>query len=256
MSFDPIQMLDAEIALWEESGLTPRLWWRDDDTTELSVPLSKLSDLAAQFKVPVLLAVIPSLAKQELSAFVSSNPWLDAATHGFSHTNHGDQDTKKTELTENSLGRSVQDVAQELITSRKNMEDMFGLAASQILVPPWNRISTSALQTLPSIGFKLLSTFTDQKLSTDIHQINCHIDLMHWRPDRLAKTIREVTDELLICLQDRRISDYPKQPIGILSHHLVHDENAWEATEFLMSYFAKQPCIKTLTQAELLSLTH
>lgn len=253
MSFDPMQMLDAELALWEESGFNPRLWWRDDDAIDVSAPLSKLSDLADQWKVPVLLAVIPSLAKQELSIFISNNPWLDAATHGFSHTNHSDPDTKKTELTENSLGRSVQDVDQELMTSRKIMEDMFGLAASQILVPPWNRISTAVLQCLPSIEFKLLSTFTDKKLSTDMHQINCHIDLMHWRPDRAGKTVTEVTDELLICLQERRISDCPEQPIGILSHHLVHDKNTWDTCEFLMSYLAKQSSIQTLTQADLLS---
>jgi hypothetical protein len=244
--------LDAELALWRKNNLTPQIWWRDDDATGITPELKQLRELMIKTDFPVMLAVIPSLAKPDLPKFLNQEKLFSVATHGFAHYNHADPGIKKTELTENSNGRTIAAVLDELAKSRAIIERMFGLVSSQILVPPWNRISKNVLRHLPSAGFHMLSTFTDNKLELPIKQINCHIDLMEWRPERRGKDFDIIVQELVACLENRRLSRNPEEPIGILSHHLVHDGTAWQASEKLMHLISQRPEIKILSSKDLM----
>ncbi len=253
MSMSAVDLLDHELAAWKEAGLSPMLWWRDDDAVSCGPALDKLTDNAEESQIPVMLAVIPSGATAELADYLASRPILQAATHGHAHHNHAEADRKKTELTENASGRSVDDVLEELHEARQVMECLFGIPAGQVLVPPWNRLSDNVAKQLATTGFRLISTFGEQKADTALRQVNCHVDLMDWKPVRQGKKFERVIAELCNCLTARRQSPAPDAPIGILSHHLVHDDDAWEATEKLMALIAGHPFITVASRDDLLA---
>lgn len=252
MSLSGFDILDLELAAWHEASLSPTLWWRDDDAISCSLALERFTGIVEANHIPVMLAIVPSIAEAELAAFTARHPLLQAATHGYAHHNHAGADQKKTELTENPQGRSIGDVRDELREARRMMEHLFGIAASEVLVPPWNRLSTGVARELAATGFRVVSTFGERKTETTAHQVNCHVDMMEWKPVRKGKPLDQVIMELTDCLKARRVSLKPTMPIGILSHHLVHDDAAWETSEKLMAFIASQPIITVASRDDLL----
>jgi hypothetical protein len=57
----------------------------------------------------------------------------------------------------------------------------------------------------------------------DLEQIDCQLDILDWRAR--ASHPHELLAARLAALVRRRAR--PSAPIGILSHHLAHDEAAW-----------------------------
>ena len=98
----------------------------------------------------------------------------------------------------------------------------------------------------------VLLAFGEHKADTTLRQVNCHVDLMDWKPVRQGKKFERVIAELCACLSARRYSATPGAPIGILSHHLVHDDNAWETTEKLMALIAGRSLINVASRDQLL----
>ncbi len=246
MSREAVDKLARELELWQAQEQRPQIWWRDDDAVKAGAELARLEKLAGQYSFPVTLAVIPQFADQNLSDFVRQSSFLNVATHGYGHHNHAAAMQKKTELTENLPHRDVSHVWQELIQARNIIRNLFDEDAGAILVPPWNRISLPVLGGLDQCGFKLLSTFGERKLPSSMPQINCHVDLMDWKPLRRGKPVEYVLAELVDALEKARFGDF--WPVGILSHHLVHDDTAWMSAEFLMK------TISSFTQFEIVSL--
>ena len=248
-----VDLFDSELAAWHEAGLSPTLWWRDDDAVSCSPALEKLTGICENNQIPVMLAVVPSGVTAKLADYLAFHPILQTVTHGYAHHNHAEVDHKKTELTENGSGRSVDDVLEELHNARQIMASLFGNSAGQVLVPPWNRLSDNVAKQLATTGFRLISTFGEQKAGTALRQVNCHIDLMDWKPLRQGKKFERVIDELCTCLSARRQSPAPDAPIGILSHHLVHDDDAWETTEKLMALIGGRRFITAISRDDLLA---
>lgn len=241
MSANQYPDLDHELDLWKHEGKTARIWWRDDDAVARTDALEALSALSEGFNVPVLLAVIPRYLDASLVNFVNEKPNLSVGVHGYAHKDHSTPDQKKTELTLNLPARTLEMVLGELEDAKKIIANKFGPRASQILVPPWNRIDTIIADQLKRADFKILSGFTQKALEADIKQLNCHLDLMHWKPERKGKQSDEVIAELALRLREARGHGF--KPIGILSHHLVHDEAAWNASKTLMEIIHSNPNI-------------
>ncbi|MGB7286224.1 MAG: hypothetical protein WBC71_04760 [Salaquimonas sp.] len=229
-----LTQIHNELSLWKDAGQKVRIWWRDDDAIKVTPELEQLEELAEIYEMPMLLAVIPALVDPRLGDFVSHQVMMQAAVHGYAHQDHSTIGQKKTELTASYPLRSVGHVFDELRESRSIIKELFGEPASQLIVPPWNRVDKEISEKLGEVGFKLLSGFTFKRLSNTIPQLNCQLDLMHWKPERQGKTEQEVFTELQKCLYEAREKNFA--PIGILSHHLVHDKEAWKSTRALMAF--------------------
>ncbi|MCF7698689.1 polysaccharide deacetylase family protein [Loktanella sp. M215] len=215
MSDDVLRVLDARAARHEPA----LLWWRDDDATVPTPALDQLLEIAAQYQVPVTLAVIPATTGDALARRLDTAPLAHVAVHGWSHTNHAPATEKKQEL---GAQRPQDTVMAELAAGLAKLSDLHGARMVPVLVPPWNRIAPEVLPGLGPLGFRAVSVFGPAAETAPVPQINTHVDLIDWRGTRGGRSEADLMAELAMALA------LPGDaPIGILSHHLVHDAAAW-----------------------------
>lgn len=227
--------LELELARWRELGLTPRFWLRDDDATRPTPALDRLLGLVRQYDAPLLLAVIPAAATDALADLIRREPLVTPAVHGYAHRSHMPGEAPAMEL---GGERPVDAVLGELQAGRTRLRRLFGERLSGILVPPWNRLSREVAARLHEAGFTALSTNSWHEDGSSLPQVNTQIDIVDWANGRRGRTIEWAMGELLRRLEQAR--ERGGAPLGILSHHLVHDERAWTTLEALHRYIKER----------------
>jgi hypothetical protein len=225
-----------ELNLWGEAGLKAHLWLRDDDATEPTPALDRLHRLSRAYAISITLAAIPASTGKTLARYVEGAEFFSVAVHGWSHANHAPAGKKKQEL---GPHRPTATILSELQQGLVTIKTLFGDNALPVLVPPWNRIDLSLIPKLPDIGFAALSTF-GRRICAGVLTVNTHIDIIDWHGTRgcvdHAILIQRLADELAAS----RLSE--QYPVGILTHHLVHDESAFEFLEALFDAVWDSPC--------------
>ena len=230
--------LEHSLSTLDAAGKRARFWWRDDDAIEATSQLDRLIDLSKRFDVPVLLAVIPCDAEQSLANRLESVPLAVPAVHGFAHVNHAGGDEKKQELGDH---RPVDHVLAELFEGRRILESLFGEKLAPVLVPPWNRISPEIVSRLPEKGFKGLSCFGAEDEITPVDGLaihNTHVDVIDWRGSR-GLTSESILLDQVSKEVDRFVATDSAAPIGLLTHHLVHDGHVWTFIEELIDRISR-----------------
>jgi hypothetical protein len=238
--------LIRELDHWAEAGRTADLWLRDDDAVEVTPALERFVKLCETYSVPALLAVIPSQAGERLPAYFRTHPLLEGATHGFSHRNHAPAGAKKQEF---PVTRDRDEMQEDLTQARQRLRDMFGPILTDIFVPPWNRIGIDIAARLPMLGFRALSGYGREPLfqwPPPLIEINSQLDIIDWRGRRGGHEPGWLAANLAGQLAWGRVHGW--RPVGILTHHLVHDAAAWRFLEGLFAYTAAHPAV-TWTRA-------
>jgi hypothetical protein len=228
--------LKTELALWRGQARTLPIWWRDDDAVEPTAALERLSALAEALALPVHLAVIPKNAKPALPGFTNAHDAIIPLVHGWQHTNNAPEGAKKAEF-----GHPRKAAATEAALALDRMQVMFKDRLLPIFVPPWNRLDDALLPELAQAGYLGFSTYLPRPARVAVPglvQINTHIDPIFWRGGRGLVPASEQIAHIVQLLQDRRlgITD-ADEPLGFLTHHLVHDDDIWGFT---------QACLATL----------
>ncbi len=104
-----------------------------------------------------------------------------------------------------------------------------------VFVPPWNRIDPALAERLGSLGYIALSTFTPREgrlVAPGLVQINTHLDPINWRGGGGLLPADQLIHQLVVLLRDRREGRTDaEEPLGLLTHHLVHDAAIWGFTE-------------------------
>jgi hypothetical protein len=184
----------------------------------------------------LLLAVIPFGATPTLAARLRTSPLVTPCQHGFAHTNHAPADEKKREF---GPDRPLSLMLDEVRAGRARLRDLFGDDLTDVFVPPWNRIDPGLAARLPETGVRALSIFGRKApLADDLPQVDPVFDLMDWTtrtghpPEFSAQAIADLIDEP---------STQLPQSVGILTHHLVHDEMAWATLAALIDLVAEHP---------------
>ncbi|WP_050928158.1 polysaccharide deacetylase family protein [Aestuariivita boseongensis] len=234
--------LHDELAQWEREGLSLPLWWRDDDAISDSAALRQLAQLSQKTQLPVHIAVIPAHADTSLADFLSGTPHVIPLVHGWAHENHAPPDQKKTEF---GAHRPLAEMIEDADRGFGKLHGLFGSRLQPVFVPPWNRISPDLVAELPHLGFKVLSTATPRKsrwAAEGLEQINTHIDPIDWKGTRGLLDEALLVDRITRLLQDRRAgrSD-ADEPLGLLTHHLVHDPAIWSFCERLIAVLLSGP---------------
>lgn len=224
-----------------------RFWLRDDDAVQPSAALQRLLSLTAQYPVPLVLAVIPEETGAELADLLSVLDHVRVAVHGWSHRSYSTAPAKKQEL---GLDRPIAEVLAELQSGFAKLQSLYGLQFEPMLVPPWNRIAPEIIDALPALGFESLSVFGREKQAVP-GVLNTHVDLMDWRGTGGGKPADDLFAEVLACLT----ADDPVPAIGVLAHHLVHDDNAWAFLEELFALTAAHPACRWVAPGEMLSVS-
>ncbi|HMA14767.1 MAG TPA: polysaccharide deacetylase family protein [Kiloniellaceae bacterium] len=230
--------LEAELAAWHAAGRVAGFWWRDDDAVAPSAALDRLLDLAAGHRADVALAVIPARAEPALARSLAEHPARTAVLqHGYAHLDHAPAGAKKCELVAPEARPAI---LEELARGRDRLEALLGERLLPVMVPPWNRIDAALLRRLPALGFAALSTYKARPCAAPapgLLQVNCHLDILQWRPERCFVG----TDAALALLTGhlaakRSAAAEDEEPTGILTHHQVHDADAWDFFEALLSF--------------------
>lgn len=221
----------AAIRARRAAGTPLMLWLRDDDAVAPTPALDRLIALTAAEHAPLTLAVIPAPWNEAptgsaLALRLDSAPHVRVAVHGWSHHNHAPEGAKKQELI---LHRPPVEVHGELREGLHLLRALHGARALPLLVPPWNRIAPELIDGLADDGFTALSTFGPEAVQPGLSIVNTQIDIIDWKDGRVGRPTEAVWAELAEMVAE------PRQFIGVLTHHLVHDAQAWALLSDLLA---------------------
>lgn len=234
IAWDP---LCRELDRWQAAGRVARFWLRDDDAVEPTPALETLMVLAGENDIPLTLAVIPGLTGEALAARLVEETAITVVVHGWSHTNHAGPEAKKQEL---GGERPADAVLGELREGFRLLERLHPARFLPMLVPPWNRIDKALLPELAPFGYRAVSVYGLAK-PRPIALVNTHVDIMDWHGTHGGRPHGELVDVLVGELKNR--FDGNDEPIGILTHHLVHDALAWSFIDTLFQETAGHAAI-------------
>ena len=238
-----IQSLNYALDDRLQAGSPVQFWLRDDDAIEPSEPLDRLLELSSNNQVPVTLAVIPALSGKSLARHLEGADQVAVAVHGWSHVNNASTVEKKQELGDH---RPIEETLDELSRGFSYLADLHGTRFVPLLVPPWNRIAPSIVERLVDLGYLGLSTFGAPG-PAKITMINTHVDLIDWKGSRGGRAHDTLMAEIIEQIQ------IATNPIGLLTHHLVHDDTAWQFLEQLFAITADHSGCKWVPVNDLLS---
>ncbi len=235
-------ILDEELAIWRDQGLSFPLWWRDDDAIAPTPQLDQLSDLSERLGISVHLAIIPRDATSELASYMAQRPNLIPVVHGWAHENHAPPEEKKSEF---RLHRPMETILQDAEAGTTRLRSLFPDSLRPMFVPPWNRIAPEIAARLPDLGYGILSTATPRtsvQAAPGLEQVNTHIDPIDWRGSRGLADPDALVEKTTALLRDRREGRADNgEPLGVLTHHLVHDQDIWAFTEALLKHLLDGP---------------
>ncbi len=235
---DLTRALDARA----KAGNPARFWLRDDDAVAPTPALDQLLNLSTRHDVALTLAVIPAETGAELAEHLTDAQTLSVAVHGWAHSNHASAGEKSQELGHHRPSGAV---LHELTQGFAHLAGLYPQQFVPLLVPPWNRIAPQVVAGLPPIGFQALSAYGAARPAA-LPMINTHVDLIDWRDTRGGRPtpalLSEITDHL-------RASDLP---LGILTHHLVHDAAVWAFLEQLFALTSDHPGCDWVSVTELI----
>ncbi|MGB5869151.1 MAG: polysaccharide deacetylase family protein [Albidovulum sp.] len=231
---DAWQRLEQELDRWGQQGRRAVFWLRDDDAVEPTEALDQLLDLTRRFDVSPTLAVIPEHTGPALARRLERSPQAIVALHGWSHQNHAPAGQKKQEL---GLHRPIAVVLDTLRRGADKLSHLHRDRFAPMLVPPWNRIDNALLAHLGATGITALSVFGHEGPAA-LRVVNTHVDVIDWKGTRGGRGTDILVDEILGRLTQIEDAD---ATVGILTHHLVHDEQVWRFLEQLFAVTARHP---------------
>lgn len=225
--------LRAALAEFRAASIPLPIWWRDDDATAPTAAFDQLVSLAQDVAVPVHAAIIPADATAALAREVIQNGYVLPLVHGWAHVSHAPAGEKNAEF-----GHPRQAAAAEIEHAMKTMRGLFGDSLLPVFVPPWNRIAPDHFKALAEAGYTVLSTYgprQSQHAAPGLVQVNTHIDPIDWRgtrdlvvPDVIIARVCDTLGQRLRGAQDN------SEPLGLLTHHLVHSDAIWAFCEQLL----------------------
>ncbi len=236
------QPLKTELEIWSANNLVLPIWWRDDDAVAPTPQLDRLQKLSQKTGMPVHLAVIPAGATQALAEYLEIAPEFLPVIHGFAHLNHAPELDKKSEF---GAQRNVELARADILAGMSSLRSLFGSRLVPMFVPPWNRISPSLFPELVQAGFHAISTFAPRSCRYavgNLEQINTHLDPINWHGARSLHEPDMLISQAVAILRNRRSEQQDAdEPLGILTHHLVHDSAIWNFTEGLIETLLDGP---------------
>ena len=216
------QALDEAIA----RSRTPVFWWRDDDASEPSAAVRRLLALSQASAVPLALAVVPLIAVPDLFERLTARVLL----HGTDHRNRAASDEKKTEF---AASEPAAQALRRLDAARMRLAALAGPAFLPVLAPPWNRFPRALAARLPEAGLHGLSGYGPRAAApiSGVSEVNTHVDIIDWHGTRGF-----VGEEVALAAVLKQLARESEEPIGMLTHHALHDAPAWA---FLERFFER-----------------
>lgn len=224
------------------------IWWRDDDATEATPQLKRLLSLAREAESSVALAVIPDRVAPNL---VTASEDMPILIHGIAHQNHAPPQQKKQELG----FQPTEALVEALRVRRERLERLFGTRALPVLVPPWNRIDPALVPLLHEAGLAGLSTYKRRPArmaAPGLTQVNTHFDPIDWHGGGgLAPEGAIVRHFARLIAEAEQEPSAGREPIGLLTHHLVHNEAIWAFLSRLLKALNQSGAVRFVSAASI-----
>jgi hypothetical protein len=232
----------------QAEGRTVSLFFRDDDVDEDEQRLYRLLRVFLYHEAPVNLEIIPGrLTKGAIRLLRQHQSYwpelLGLNQHGWRHVNH-EQNGRKCEFGKSrSYDQQYADIAQ----GKKILEDVFGDTFFPAFTPPWNRCTAETHRAFDELGFAVFSKDNSHPRVTGygFQEISVTLDLYRWKNGTAMKAPDEIVEELKtqICLSG---------PVGIMLHHKVMDDTAFEFLDLLTAELRHHPAVRMHTFQSLL----
>ena len=230
--------IDEALSRAADLGRTIPFWWRDDDAITETRALERLLAVRAAYSPPLALAAIPARIERSLVDRLLATPYnVRLLVHGWRHENHATPPVKKSEFgSSRPLDVLTDDARQGLERIQNILEPLELDLLVKTFVPPWNRIADDLPGHLAALGYTGLSTYKNRLTrhpAPGLVQVNCHIDPIDWKAGKSLVPVDTLIAHIAGCIRDR-IENGSDEPIGLLTHHLVHDETVWAFCEALL----------------------
>ncbi|MGO4704578.1 glycosyltransferase [Microvirga sp. 2MCAF38] len=230
----------AALKLARDRGCEPSFWWRDDDAVADTAQLDRLLAMARRYETGIALASIPRNIEASLVERLKGEAAASILVHGLLHRNHAPESEKKAEF---GAHRAIELMEREALEGFRLTDETFGAKALPVFVPPWNRIAPDLVKRLAKLGYRGLSTFNTRirpEAAPSLLQINTHIDPIDWHGSRSVLEPSQIIETLAATLLRRAESKAdPNEPVGLLTHHLVHDEAIWGFCDRLLDTLSR-----------------
>jgi hypothetical protein len=213
--------------------------------------LDRLLALAARHGIGVALAAIPARTEPSLSEALLDAAQVDVLVHGLAHANHALRDARKAEFGGGRpIDRLVDDARHGLELARARLphrpiatSEGRGARLLPVFVPPWNRIAPELVARLADLGYSGLSTFRDRdnvEAAPGLVQVNTHLDPIDWHGSRgLDDPARFVANMAHKIHARAEGPAEAAEPIGLLTHHRVHDDAVWTFCARLLDWTSR-----------------
>jgi len=199
--------------------------------------LTRLRAIATRRRIGLGLAVVPAWLDPNVADELRGDPNVTVLQHGWAHENHAGTGEKKIEL---GGSLAFNDLQERLGAGFRKLQDHLHENFLRVLVPPWNRIAPDLVSQLGGLGYVGLSTYGREKL-VDVERlawINTHLDLVHWRGGSVALSFDDSVRSLTELLQSSGL-----RRVGILTHHLLMDDAAFDALDRLLGLLLDHPSV-------------
>jgi hypothetical protein len=224
-----------EAGRWRRAGRTARLWWRDDDAAGASPQLDRLLQASQRAGVPLTLAVVPAGDMAGLGARLAGLSGVSVVQHGVDHRNRRDGA---------AAGEFPQDWPQGQVEAelRRGWRLIGGLPrAEPVFTPPWNDVHPRLQAALRACGYAGWSAYGELASGDRLRRVDVHLDLLRWRGGARFRGRGRLLDALAAEMRRRRLGGRWQAPIGLLTHHLVHDAPAWVFLEAFLRWSSRRP---------------
>ena len=220
-------LVEAELGRWAKAGKRPQFWWRDDDAGAVTPALERLVACAATAGAPLSLAVIPDRAEVCLALYLNQRPWISVLQHGVDHRN----DCLSGQPSQFADQVTPAAAARRLVRGWGRLAMFDGRLP--VYVPPWNALGRNVTAALSAAGLSAVSAWNGP---AGAGRLDVHLDLMRWRSGARFVGEARFLSRLRRALKLRRLGGLWDEPIGLLTHHLDHDEAAWGFLDALLTY--------------------
>jgi hypothetical protein len=216
--------LRLELAAWRRAGKPVLLWWRDDDAIDASPALDRLLAISGRHGAPLALAVVPDRLSPDLAPLVNAHPDVSVLQHGLDHRSRRDAALPPAQFGDDESASAIALALAERMNRLADFDHRL-----PVYVPPWNTVQPNLIVALRQIGLKL-SAFDGLG---ETGRVDTHLDLLRWGKRPRFRGAGRLMSRLARILAERRRLQLWDRPVGLLTHHLDHDEPAWRFLDTL-----------------------
>lgn len=224
-----LMRLNHELAIWRRAWHVPVLWWRDDDAREPTWQLDRL--LEVRRELPLTLAVVPDVDLHPLANRLGAAANVDVAQHGIDHANKLPPGGPRSEF----LASASQTEVNAAVAAGRARLVAAGLPPVTF-VPPWNEPSDRLIAAIVEAKYDSYSIGIHGRARDGLKHVGAQVDILRWKGAPHFKGRRRVLDAIRKQLESRRRRGAFDEPLGILTHHLVHDDAAWRFLDWFVDY--------------------